>query len=48
MFYYLEKIDINEELVRLDSHINFFNDTLKNKSVEKGNLDLYVKKWVEK
>ena len=36
MFYYLEKIDINEELVRLDSHINFFNDTLKNKLVEKG------------
>ena len=36
MFYYLEKIDINEEIVRLGSHINFFNDTLKNKSVEKG------------
>ena len=36
MFYYLEKIDINEELVRLGSHINFFNDTLKNKAVEKG------------
>ena len=28
MFYYLEKIDINEELVRLSSHINFFNDTM--------------------
>ena len=36
MFYYLEKIDINEELVRLDSHINFFNEILKNKSIEKG------------
>ncbi len=36
MFYYLEKIDINEELVRLGSHINFFNETLKNKLVEKG------------
>ena len=36
IFYYLEKIDINEELVRLGSHINFFNETLKNKSVEKG------------
>ena len=36
MFYYLEKIDINEELVRLGSHINIFNDTLKNKAVEKG------------
>ena len=36
MFYYLEKIDINEELVRLSSHINFFNETLKNKLVEKG------------
>ena len=36
MFYYLEKIDINEELMRLGSHINFFNETLKNKSIEKG------------
>ena len=36
MFYYLEKIDINEEIVRLGSHINFFNETLKNKLVEKG------------
>ena len=36
MFYYLEKIDINEELVRLDSHINFFNEILKNKQIEKG------------
>ena len=44
MFYYLEKIDINEELVRLGSHINFFNEILKNKSIEKGKkLDLYVK-----
>ena len=36
MFYYLEKIDINEELVRLSSHVNFFNEILKNKSIEKG------------
>tara|TARA_B100001057_G_scaffold207476_1_gene208169 strand:- start:123 stop:983 length:861 start_codon:yes stop_codon:yes gene_type:complete len=36
MFYYLEKIDINEELVRLSSHVNFFNEILKKKSIEKG------------
>jgi len=36
VFYYLEKIDINEELVRLDSHLKYFNDILKNKQIEKG------------
>ena len=32
----IEKIDINEELIRLGSHINFFNEILKIKSTEKG------------
>lgn len=36
VFYYLEKIDINEELVRLDSHLKYFNDILKDKQIEKG------------
>ena len=36
LFYYLEKMDINEELVRLKSHINFFIETLDNTQAEKG------------
>ena len=36
VFYYLEKIDINEELVRLDSHLKYFNDILIDKQIEKG------------
>ena len=36
LFYYLEKIDINEEIVRLNSHIKFFSDVLNNKELEKG------------
>jgi uncharacterized protein (TIGR00255 family) len=36
LFYYLEKLDINEELVRLNSHLKFFTDVLNNDEVEKG------------
>ena len=36
LLYYLEKMDINEELVRLKSHINFFIETLDNDQDEKG------------
>ena len=36
LFYYLEKIDINEEIVRLNSHLKFFADVLNNNEVEKG------------
>ena len=36
LFYYLEKMDINEELVRLKSHINFFLEILDNSQSEKG------------
>ena len=32
----LEKIDINEEIVRLQSHISYFNDILNNDGIEKG------------
>ena len=30
MIYYLEKLDINEELVRLDNHLKYFDETLAN------------------
>ena len=36
LLYYLEKMDINEELVRLKSHIIFFIETLDNAQDEKG------------
>ena len=29
LIYYIEKLDINEEIVRLDSHINYFNEILE-------------------
>ena len=32
VIYYLEKYDINEEIVRLNSHINFFTSVIKTKS----------------
>ncbi len=30
MIYYIEKIDINEEMVRLQSHLNYFIEVMKN------------------
>ena len=36
VIYYLEKIDINEEIVRLQSHLSYFNDILNNEDIEKG------------
>ena len=36
VFYYLEKMDINEELVRLKSHMDFFVEILDNDLIEKG------------
>ena len=36
VFYYLEKMDINEELVRLKSHMDFFIELLDNNLIEKG------------
>ncbi|MBL6591523.1 MAG: DUF1732 domain-containing protein [Flavobacteriaceae bacterium] len=36
VFYYLEKMDINEELVRLKSHMDFFIEILDNDLIEKG------------
>lgn len=36
LIYYLEKMDINEEKVRLDTHCLYFMETLKEDSMEKG------------
>ncbi len=36
VFYYLEKMDINEELVRLKNHMDYFIEILDNDLIEKG------------
>lgn len=36
LIYYLEKIDISEEQVRLNNHINYFKEILKGKEKNKG------------
>jgi len=36
LIYYLEKMDINEEKVRLESHCNYFLETIEEKQIEKG------------
>ena len=36
LIYYLEKIDINEEIVRLKNHLNYFKSTLNESQIEKG------------
>jgi uncharacterized protein (TIGR00255 family) len=36
LVYYLEKLDINEELVRLSQHLTFFREILDNKTPTKG------------
>jgi uncharacterized protein (TIGR00255 family) len=36
LLYYIEKIDINEEKVRLDTHCNYFLEVLKAPGIEKG------------
>ncbi len=36
IFYYVEKLDISEELQRLDSHLEYFNEILKNGEEVKG------------
>ena len=36
LIYYLEKTDINEEIVRLKNHLNYFKSTLNESQIEKG------------
>jgi uncharacterized protein (TIGR00255 family) len=36
LIYHLEKLDINEELVRLKNHLIFFKKTVNDKQIEKG------------
>ena len=36
LIYYLEKIDINEEIVRLENHTNYFTKTVEVKDITKG------------
>ena len=36
IIFYLEKYDINEEITRLENHVNFFKKTMKHSNIEKG------------
>ena len=42
IIYYIEKLDLNEEIIRLKNHIVFFNKTLKNKSDVKGKKLMFI------
>ena len=42
LIYYLEKIDINEELVRLKNHLIFFKKTVHEKQIEKGKKLIFI------
>ena len=36
IIFYLEKYDINEEITRLENHVNYFKKTMKHSNIEKG------------
>ena len=36
IIFYLEKYDINEEITRLENHVNFFKKTMKHSNIDKG------------
>ena len=36
LIYYLEKLDINEEIVRLENHLKFFKTSIKSEDISKG------------
>ena len=42
LIYYLEKIDINEELVWLKNHLIFFKKTVNEKQIEKGKKLIFI------
>ena len=48
MIYYIEKLDINEEVIRLNSHLKLFKSELNNKLPIGKKLGSFHKKLVEK
>ena len=42
IIYYLEKYDINEEIVRLKNHLNFFRETVNSIISEKGKKLVFI------
>ena len=42
IIYYIEKLDLNEEVIRLKNHIVFFNKIVKNKSDLKGKKLMFI------
>ena len=48
IFYFIEKLDINEEIVRLKSNLKYFEKIMNEKSPNGKNSLLFLKKLVEK
>jgi len=49
IIYYIEKLDINEEIIRLQHHLKFFSSEMKNKEKLRGrNFHLFLKKSAER
>lgn len=49
LIYYMEKIDIHEEQIRLRQHCEYFSEIINSKDDSKGkNSPSYYKKWAEK
>ena len=43
MIFYMDKLDLNEEKIRLTQHLKYFNEEINNKDLSKGkNLDLLL------
>ena len=42
MIYYLEKFDINEEIVRLKNHLIYFKKTINESQIEKGKKLIFI------
>jgi uncharacterized protein (TIGR00255 family) len=42
LIYYLEKFDINEEIVRLKNHLIYFKTTLNESQIEKGKKLIFI------
>ena len=42
LIYYLEKFDINEEIVRLKNHLIYFKKTINESQIEKGKKLIFI------
>lgn len=45
LIFYIEKLDITEEKIRLQNHLNYFLATMADGDNQGKNLDLSLRKW---